>query len=143
MNSDVFRILYCSRNLIEGAPALQFSEIDQILTTARTNNSLHQVTGALLFNSGYFAQVLEGPRLAIERIFEKIQRDQRHGEVTVLESGQTARRDFPDWSMAYVQPPSEAHATDLATALDQAMLHPAASGSAVLDLLRALVIQED
>lgn len=143
MNQDVYRTLYCSRNWIEGDQSKQIAEINSILQVARNNNGRNNVTGALLFNSGYFAQVLEGPRQAIERIFETIQRDQRHGEVIVLETGYTSTRDFSDWSMAYVQPPSVEHASDVALALNQAVQNPAESAGAVLDLLRTLVVQEE
>ncbi len=143
MNSELHKIVYCSRNYIEGAPADRDSEVLQILGTARSNNSRQNVTGALLFNSGYFAQVLEGPRTSIERIFERIQRDPRHGEVTVLDSGSAPERSFPEWSMAHVLPPSESEATGIAATLDQALLNPQASGAEILDLLRSLVVQQD
>ena len=37
-----------------------------------------------MFNSGCFAQVLEGPHHAIQATFERIQCDERHSDVTVL-----------------------------------------------------------
>jgi hypothetical protein len=144
MNSAVYKILYCSKNLIEGENAKRDAEIAQILQTARRKNKEQNVTGALLFNSGYFAQALEGPRLAIEQIFERIQRDPRHGDVTVLSSQKEGRRDFPEWSMAYVAPPGGAASAGMAAvAPDTPLLHPAASADEVLSLLRSLVIQED
>jgi hypothetical protein len=144
MNSAVYKILYCSKNLIEGEDAKRDAEIAQILQTARRKNKEQNVTGALLFNSGYFAQALEGPRLAIEQIFERIQRDPRHGDVTVLSSQTDGRRDFPEWSMAYVVPPGGAASAGMAAvALDTALLHSAASAEEVLGLLRSLVIRED
>jgi blue light- and temperature-responsive anti-repressor len=144
MTSDVYKILYCSKNLIEGENAKRDAEITQILQTARRKNKQQNVTGALLFNSGYFAQALEGPRLAIETIFERIQRDPRHGDVTVLSSQTGGHRDFPEWSMAYVAPPGgPGSAGTAAVATDTALLHPAASADEVLGLLRSLVIQED
>jgi blue light- and temperature-responsive anti-repressor len=143
MNSDVYKILYCSKNLIEGENGKRDAEIAQILQTARRKNKEQNVTGALLFNSGYFAQALEGPRLAIEQIFERIQRDPRHGDVTVLSSQTDGRRDFPEWSMAYVVPPGGVASGMAAVALDTALLRPTASAEEVLGLLRSLVIQED
>jgi blue light- and temperature-responsive anti-repressor len=143
MNSDVYKILYCSKNLIEGENAKRDAEITHILQTSRRNNKEQNVTGALLFDSGYFAQALEGPRLAIEQIFERIQRDPRHGDVTVLSSQTRGHRDFPDWSMAHIAPPGGAASDIAAVALDTALLHPAASADEVLGLLRSLVIQED
>jgi hypothetical protein len=144
MNRDVYKILYCSKNLIEGENAKRDAEINQILQTSRRNNKEQNVTGALLFDSGYFAQALEGPRPAIERIFERIQRDPRHGDVTVLSSQTEGHRDFPEWSMAHVAPPGgAASAGTAAVALDTALLHPTAAAGEVLGLLRSLVIQED
>jgi blue light- and temperature-responsive anti-repressor len=143
MNSDVYKILYCSKNLIEGESAKRDAEIAQILQTSRRNNKEQNVTGALLFDSGHFAQALEGPRLAIEQIFERIQRDPRHGDVTVLSSQTHGRRDFPEWSMAHVAPPGGGAPGMSAITLDSALLRPATSAEEVLGLLRSLVIQED
>ena len=143
MSDDIFKILYCSKNLIEGEHAKQDAEISQILQSARRNNRKQNVTGALFFNSAYFAQALEGPKLAIEKIFENIQRDPRHGDVTVLSSETGGHRDFPEWSMAHVAPPDETTCASMAVALDSALSHPGASADGVLGLLRSLVIQED
>ncbi len=142
MTESIYKIVYCSRNLIEGEEAQHDLEIDQILQSARTNNSRRDVTGALLFSSGYFAQVLEGPQPAIEQIFEHIQRDPRHGDVTVLESGEADHRDFPNWAMAHVQPPSEQQSQGLSSMLSVALLSPTTQGSEVLELLKSLVVQE-
>jgi hypothetical protein len=143
MSGDIYKILYCSKNLIEGEHAKQDAEIGEILQAARRNNREQNVTGALLFNSGYFAQALEGPKLAIEKIFEKIQRDPRHGNVTVLSSETGGERDFPEWSMAHVAPPDETASASMAVALNTALSHPGAPAEGVLSLLRSLVIQED
>ncbi len=143
MNTELYKIVYCSRNYIAGASAERDGEISQILGAARANNSKQNITGALLFNSGFFAQVLEGPQSSIERVFERIQQDPRHGEVTVLESGAAGERSFPEWSMAHVRLPSESEATGIAATLNQALVNPDGSGEEVLELLRSLVIQED
>lgn len=55
-----------------------------------------------MFNAVLFGQVLEGPRDAIEATFERIQGDERHGDVTLLSFGPSDARGFPDWSMAHV-----------------------------------------
>lgn len=143
MDQALFRILYCSRNLIGGIGGGQNEPILQILETARDNNRRRNVTGALLYNSGYFAQVLEGPKASIEHVFERIQRDARHGDVTVLECAGIAERDFPAWSMAHVEPVSDVQAADATYALHTAMGNPKAAGGGVLELLRSLVVYED
>lgn len=143
MDQALFRILYCSRNLIGGIGNAESQPITHILETARTNNSQKSVTGALLYNSGYFAQVLEGPKQSIEHIFERIQRDTRHGDVTVLECAGIDSRDFPSWSMARVQAVNEVQAADATYALHRAMGNPSSAGKGVLQLLRSLVVYED
>ena len=143
MQNDVYKILYCSRNMMSGDAAEQDAAIRQILASSRINNQRLEVTGALLFSAESFAQVLEGPKDAVEETFERIQRDIRHGDVTVLNSGGSGPRDFANWSMAYVQPPSKEQSDRVAAALDLALLHPNSEGAGVLDLLRSLVLQAD
>lgn len=84
---DLYQIVYCSRNGIQGAAAEVEAEIHSILASARQNNEPSGVTGALLFNGAAFAQVLEGPLGRVSQIFEEIQCDQRHSDVTILQNG--------------------------------------------------------
>jgi len=102
MPSDLYRLIYHSRNLIPGAPAQIATEVDKILETSRRNNARINVTGALIFNAGMFAQVLEGALQDIEATFERIQRDERHGGVEVLAVEKVKSRGFPTWSMGFV-----------------------------------------
>ena len=96
------RLVYYSRNEVEGGVNALDGVIDQILSVSQHNNGQAEVTGALLFNTGCFGQVLEGPRRAVEATFERIQRDPRHSDVTLLAFETTTKRAFPNWSMGYV-----------------------------------------
>ncbi len=98
---DLYSIAYVSRNAIKGNPQEMDTEIRSILETARSNNRLIHVTGALLFSHGFFAQILEGPQQAVESMFESIQGDPRHTDVTILHLHPITERSFPGWSMAY------------------------------------------
>ncbi len=140
--NHIQKVVYCSRNLIEGDAATRDAEIRQILETARKNNSQVNVTGALLFSTDHFAQVLEGPQQAVEAIFERIQHDSRHGDVTILESLTSEQRDFSEWSMAYVSPEECALTPEVDARLQDAMHKNSAAGQEVLDLLKSLVLQE-
>lgn len=123
MSEALYRIVYCSRNTTETGP----EEFGRILAVSRANNARDDVTGALLFSNGSFAQVLEGPLAALERTFERIQCDPRHAGVTVLQFGPIEGRVFADWAMA--------EAATLSVQSD------GAAGEA-LDLLRQLVGRE-
>jgi sugar/nucleoside kinase (ribokinase family) len=95
-----YRLVYYSENRIS-AQSLD-SEIEQILTASRRRNMLIEVSGALMFSTEYFAQVLEGSQAAIEATFERIQRDRRHGNVVMLDFAPAPVRSFQSWSMAFV-----------------------------------------
>ena len=102
MSESLFRLVYYSRNRLPGGPDDMASAIAAILEKSRTNNAAAAVSGALLFNAGCFGQVLEGPHDAVEATFERIQQDERHGDVSVLAFGPIENRSFAHWSMAFV-----------------------------------------
>jgi len=138
-----YRLVYHSLNRIVGTDEQVQAEINGILAASRTNNSKVGVTGALMFNSGYFAQVLEGAQGAIEATFERIQRDERHGAVTLLEFSPVEGRGFSNWSMAFIGS-SAAHSArfgDLAktTGFDPGRL----SGEALFRSIHDVLMSED
>jgi hypothetical protein len=96
------RLVYYSTNRILGPHHDLRAQIDQILASSRRNNSQVGLTGALMFSSGFFGQILEGSQDAIEATFERIQQDPRHGDVSLLEFASVDARSFGDWSMAFV-----------------------------------------
>jgi hypothetical protein len=99
---SIYRLVYYSRNHVAGDADAFAREVDDILATSRANNARDQITGALMFNAGCFAQVLEGPLDTVEAAFERIQQDERHGEVSLLGLEPVAARSFPDWAMGFV-----------------------------------------
>jgi hypothetical protein len=102
MSIELYRLVYYSKNRLTGKTADLAGEIAGILSASQVNNARVAVTGALIFNSGVFAQVLEGDLAEVETTFERIQRDHRHGDVQVLAFEQASGRRFPSWSMGYV-----------------------------------------
>src|SRR5947209_6892749 len=123
MAESLTRLLYRSRSLIGPSTSNIEEEIRTILASSRRNNARAGITGALLFTIGCFAQALEGSQLAVERTFERIQRDPRHGDTIVLEMGSVTERAFPSWTMGH-----SGEAGPLAKlALDRAFAQPKAA----------------
>ena len=139
--AQLHRVLYCSRNLIPGTPEAVAADIRSILAASRRNNARDGITGGLLFSNGCFAQVLEGPLDAVEGAFERIQCDERHSDVTVLQSGPIAARDFPDWSMAFAGPDAASHPAAVTRVAD-AFAGRSGNGGKLLDVLKAVVTRE-
>jgi hypothetical protein len=102
MSEVLHRLVYYSHNRIVGDAEALAASIDKILAVSRVNNRRNDVTGALMFNAGCFAQVLEGPAEAVEQTFDRIQMDERHGDVVLLGVALTEERAFQSWSMAFV-----------------------------------------
>lgn len=102
----LFRLIYYSRNAIVGSEDPHFrADLKDILEKAKHNNMANGVTGALLFNQTYFAQVLEGDRKAVTDTFCRIARDPRHTDLVILEARPITQRRFADWSLCFVGQP--------------------------------------
>ncbi len=139
--TQLYRVLYCSRNCISGPPEAVSDKIRAILAASRRNNARDGITGGLLFSQGCFAQVLEGPLDAVETTFERIQCDEHHSDVAVLQSGPIEQRDFPDWSMAFTGAADQA--SPLAgIALPSVFSGSPGAGEQVLEMLRGVVVRE-
>lgn len=98
--SDLYNLAYISKNTIKGDADQIKAEITKILAAAHKNNPAKGVTGALLYSGGYFCQVIEGPEEVLEELYETIQMDDRHGDVTVLHFEPIKARGFSEWAMA-------------------------------------------
>ncbi|WP_050630800.1 BLUF domain-containing protein [Bradyrhizobium viridifuturi] len=94
-------LIYVSRSNSNVHDSSASEIIRSILAQSRAKNARLGVTGALLFSQGYFCQVLEGERAAVEEIFGAIESDPRHRNITLLTFRPSTPRRFPDWSMAY------------------------------------------
>ena len=94
------RILYYSRNRLDPAAGPIDAQVRDILSVSVANNNKAKITGALIYDSNWFAQVLEGDVEAVAAVFAKIKADPRHGDVVVAESGPVKERRFPYWWMA-------------------------------------------
>jgi Sensors of blue-light using FAD len=143
MTTPLYRLVYFSRNCIKGTTAEVAAEIDAILQSARRNNATRGVTGALIFNAGIFAQVLEGTLHDIEQIFERIQCDERHGDVQVLAFAQVQDRGFPSWSMAFIGRSREHQC--LFGHIGEATGYEARrmEGERIFEVMRALAVEEE
>lgn len=98
-----FRLLYVSR----ATGALDRDRLAELVRVARLRNQTAGITGLLCGAGPYYLQVLEGPVVVVNRLLEKLVRDPRHADVTVLQAGPCGPRLFPHWGMRLVS------ATDL------------------------------
>jgi hypothetical protein len=92
------RLMYASR----AAPAVDQEELVAILRKSKAHNPALGITGVLCFSQGIFLQVLEGGRGAVNRLYNRIAADPRHGDVELLSYAEIGERRFAGWSMGQV-----------------------------------------
>ncbi len=92
------RLIYVSR--FKGDQP--FAAVDRIVAQSRRNNPSHGVTGVLCHTGSLFMQVLEGSRESVNALYNKINRDDRHRDVTLLEYAEIFERRFAGWTMGRV-----------------------------------------
>lgn len=143
MNSDLYRIVYCSRNEIRGTVEESVDAQFSLLEAARTKNRRLNVTGALLSQAGVFAQVLEGPQKSVEHLFSLVQHDGRNSDVTIGLRGPILERDFPNWAMAFGNGESTSGFSPAQAVFDAVFANQEDAGEDLLALLKALVNREN
>jgi len=93
----MYELAYCSIS----APSVNSEEVDRILEVSRISNAEKGITGCLLYHKNQFAQILEGEKMHVLKLFGIIQKDPRHTNVKLIFEGEKPNRDFDNWSMAY------------------------------------------
>ena len=88
------RLIYASRPF-----GFDTAMLGGIMVGARRNNRRDAVTGALICRADIYMQLLEGPVAAVEAAFARIERDDRHLDVTLLSTTAVDVRMFPTWDM--------------------------------------------
>lgn len=82
------------------ARPLSREEIDQIGAHASRRNAQEGITGALLTLGSVFFQIIEGEDSAVDDLYARVLRDDRHTNIICLRTEPNAtHRLFPDWSM--------------------------------------------
>ena len=73
--------------------------LEEILTKSRSNNPAIGITGSLIYHSDLFLQLLEGPPLAVHKLYQTILADNRHADIVNLCDETFSRRLFASWAM--------------------------------------------
>jgi hypothetical protein len=129
------RLMYASR----ATDSINQEALAAILKKSRQNNPATGVTGVLCFSEGLFLQLLEGGRLPVSKLYNRIANDPRHRDVMLLSYEEIGERKFAGWSMGQVNL-SHLNASLLLKYSETASLDPyAVSGAVSMALFNELV----
>jgi hypothetical protein len=97
---SLFRLVYFSRSRLPAAVPARIKALSKILAASIAHNRAADISGALVFDSNWFVQVLEGDRESVSATMERINRDPRHCGIVIAEARPIAHRDFAWWMAA-------------------------------------------
>jgi hypothetical protein len=85
----------------EPAQGMSFLGLMRLLYHSYLRNLRLEITGALIYENNQFGQVIEGPEDVIESLWEKIQQDNRHKNIRLIERKAIGSRSFQKWTMVF------------------------------------------
>jgi hypothetical protein len=96
--NQIIQIIYTSTAV---AP-FSTEQLKALLTKARKHNHSLHISGMLVYDDGFFIQVLEGPENAVNELFSLIEKDPRHNKIRLLFRQQLTEKEYEEWSMGFV-----------------------------------------
>jgi hypothetical protein len=78
-------------------------QLADLLQKARECNHKLGLTGMLLHTEGSFFQVLEGDPEVVDSLYMRIERDERHQQVTKILHEAIPMRSFAEWTMGFAK----------------------------------------
>ena len=97
----LYALAYISQSIFKDEADLSKANED-IVYTCNKKNKISGVTGLLYFSHGTYLQYLEGNELSVLETFNKISKDHRHCNVTIIYSDRSSARKFEQWAMRFI-----------------------------------------
>lgn len=92
--SSLSRIIYYSRSNLEREQGLRREQEQQLVRQSRRQNEFGLITSILVHDRGWFCQMLEGDREAMNETFRRIAADSRHKDLRIVEWREIPRREL-------------------------------------------------
>ena len=102
--SQLIRIIYISRSTFQPTRSNAVIEpnVGRILTQSRINNQRKGLVGVLYFGDGCFFQCLEGEQSAIDKLYARLQLDERHKDIKLISREPISALSYGEWAMKFV-----------------------------------------
>ncbi len=103
-------------------------DLENLVAEAVVNNLNDSITGALVYYSNVFFQIIEGSKSDILRLYEKLLKDKRHYDIELIWQGIKPNRTFGDWSLAFLGEKADMDIDSVSAKLTHANLAPIMEG---------------
>lgn len=94
----VYQLVYTS----QAGRGMDAAAYEALAKNRALKNTRKDITGMLLFAKGTIIHVIEGPKGAVTALYEKISRDTRHAEVTLMAEHETQTREYAGQPLAFM-----------------------------------------
>lgn len=139
----LFRLVYYSRTVLPEDNDEATQSVKQILEASQKNNPQAGITGSLLFDMNYFAQILEGDRKAVTSTYNRICSDSRHNNLVIMDARPVDQRLFGRWSMGYAKHQNELNDLYVKYGSSTSFNPAKMTADSLLSLVRELSAAED
>lgn len=95
---------YSYKSLIyvsKAAKNVDYEEVLNILTHSWKYNHNSYISGMLINDNKHFMQIIQGPTAAIDKLYERISKDQRHSNIKLIGQELLHTRDCTGWSIGF------------------------------------------
>jgi hypothetical protein len=99
---ELVQLVYHSRPSIELTGSARLTAFRDIHKVAKSRNQSEGVGGFLVLTRSHFVQLLEGERNVVMATYDRISRDVRHMDCTLLDISPVRFRQFEAWAMGAV-----------------------------------------
>lgn len=110
-------------------------DIDEIFDVSTKYNSENSITGLLIYNQRNFFQVLEGREQLVDELFSKIQKDNRHKHIIVIEDAIIQQRFFGHYENGFVTMKHVRSSENLKKYLDKMSISDAPSYKKIFNVI--------
>lgn len=98
--AELQRLIY--RSTATGTTA-SLLNVATILAESQRNNDRDGLTGALAAHGDRYIQVIEGQASTLDSLLRRLERDNRHRAIEVIDRRPVERRRFEGWTMAHAR----------------------------------------
>jgi len=82
---------------------VDYPEILDILTHSWKYNHNSYISGMLLYDNGYFMQLIQGPIATIDKLYARIANDTRHTDIKLIGEELLHQRDCTGWGIGFYE----------------------------------------
>jgi hypothetical protein len=92
---SVYQLIYTSQS----TPEMTEKVLIDILIKAQVNNFRNKLSGMLVLKNSNFMQLIEGNKIDVIALYNKIKNDSRHKNVKIILEAVRSDREMPSWAM--------------------------------------------